>query len=86
MPSILPDWERKFEKKIQDKELSEREIAGALLSVIPSHAEWDCFLSNVKSEWENWNKEIERFPNNLVVLYSGLAFLNMNPIRFGPTL
>lgn len=54
------------------------------MSVIPSHAEWDCFLSNVKSEWENWNKEIERFPNNLVVLYSGLAFLNMNPIRLAP--
>ena len=74
MVNSLENWESSLEKELECIEVAERQKAGALLRVIPSHADWDRFLATVKEEWEAWRTDLTRYPCCLVVLYGGLAF------------
>lgn len=84
MANRLENWEGSLEKELECIEVAERQKAGALLRVIPSHADWDCFLATVKEEWSIWRRDLTRYPNCLIVLYGGLAFYEYDENRFWP--
>jgi hypothetical protein len=84
MANTLADWEVIFREELQRVDAVERQKAGALLSVIPNHIEWDNFLVTVKSEWQTWCSDLGRYPNCLVVLYAGLAFYEYDENRLWP--
>lgn len=84
MANRLENWESSLEKELECIEVAERQKAGSLLRVIPSHADWDRFLATVKAEWQTWRHDLTRYPNCLVVLYGGLAFYEYDENRFWP--
>ncbi len=80
----LANWEENFQKALQVIDKAKRQTAGALLSAIPSHEEWDEFLGLVKAEWQAWRKDLRSYPHCLAILYSGLAFYEYDENRFWP--
>lgn len=81
---VLKDWEEKFRETLQRIDESKRQKAGALLSVLPNHADWDEFLDLVKTEWQYWRNDLSHFSYCLIVLYDGLAFYEYDANRFWP--
>lgn len=74
MMNNLACWENQLRKWSQTVERSARKQAGTLLPVIPGREDWDDFLEAVKENWDDWQDNLERYPNCLLVLYGGLAF------------
>ena len=83
MPT-LKDWEDKFRETLQRIDESKRQKAGALLSALPNHADWDEFIDLVKTEWQSWRNDLYQLPYCLIVLYDGLAFYEYDANRFWP--
>ena len=84
MENRLENWESNIEEELCCIEVAERQKAGALLRVVPNHADWDRFLATVKKEWWIWRHDLTRYPNCLVVLYGGLAFYEYDENKFWP--
>ena len=82
--SRLISWEAEFGKKLAPVKREKLTRPGSLLSVIPSHQEWDDFIEDVNHEWRNWRKHLEQFPRCLLVLFGGLAFFEYEDKRFWP--
>ena len=80
----LHEWESHFKNVLQHVGIPERENAGALLSVIPCHEEWNDFISVTEREWDFWYKNLIEYPRCLVVLYGGLAFYRYDSNTFWP--
>ena len=80
MPT-LKDWEDKFRETLQRIDESKRQKAGALLSALPNHADWDAFIDLVKTEWQSWRNDLYQLPYCLIVLYDGLAFYEYDANR-----
>lgn len=84
MYTALTDWEGDFQQKIQQINPGERNKAGALLRVIPTHEAWEGFLTAVKSDWKNWKNNLQQHPSCLILLYCGLAFFEYDDNTFWP--
>lgn len=84
MPTTLSHWEKVFASAIQKIALPERGRAGVLLPIIPNHAQWDDYLSSVRSEWEKWKSGLWQHPSCLLLLYAGLAFYEYDENTFWP--
>lgn len=80
----LETWEVSFEKQLENLEAARRHNPGALLSLIPSEEQWGLFVSAVKSEWYFWERDLDRYPATLIVLYGGLAFYEYEERSFWP--
>jgi len=80
----LSYWENQFTENVQQIAILEKKTAGSLLPTIPSLLEWDDFLNTVKKYWAIWKKDLEKFPNCLLLLYSGLAFYEYEGNTFWP--
>ena len=80
----LRDWEDHFERAIRDIEAVKRNKAGALLPKIPGHGEWENFLASARSEWNDWENNLNQYPACLVLLYGGLAFYEYDDNTFWP--
>jgi hypothetical protein len=78
----MADWEAELGKALQCVEQTQRQKAGALLSVIPPRAEWDEFLESIQAEWRIWRHNLKQYPNCLVTLYGGLAFFQYDEKTF----
>ena len=81
---MLEHWENDFSKALQNIDKAEREKAGALLPVIPNREKWNQFLESVKTEWESWRRNLQKFPSSLIVLYDGVAFYEYYTREFWP--
>lgn len=81
---ILEPWEDRFRENIEKIDEAKRQKAGAFLPVIPCHEDWDSFLNSTKTTWDDWRRDMERFPSCLIVLYGGLAFYEYDVNRFWP--
>ena len=77
----ISDWENRFRKEIEKIDESQRQKAGALLSVIPDREDWNKFLGLMKTFWR---RAVDDFPCCLLVLYDGLAFYEYDANRFWP--
>jgi hypothetical protein len=85
--SNLDYWERKFEIKLAEIDSSRRQRAGAILSAIPSHAEWESFLEAVRSEWiysDGYYSVRREHPGCFILLLGGVAFFEYDENRFWP--
>lgn len=82
MTKTLEQWERVFEEQLKVVPMEKRDKAGALLSVIPNHTDWDEFLNSIKEEWWMWGSRLIRYPHCLAVLYGGLAFFKYDNNTF----
>ncbi len=80
MPKIS-DWEERFCKSIEKIDESKRQMAGALLPVIPEREDWDEFLGLMKTFWK---RAVDDFSCCLLILYDGLAFYEYDANRFWP--
>ncbi len=80
MPKIS-DWEERFHGDIEKIESSQRQKAGAMLSVIPERDDWNEFLGLMKPFWR---RAVDDFPCCLLILYDGLAFYEYDTNRFWP--
>jgi hypothetical protein len=79
----ITHWEGEFSKKIASMSSSDIGRAGSFLQFIPSHDQWDIFLTDVRSSWKSdWKAFLSSFPNSLVVLYTGLAFYEYDDAAF----
>lgn len=81
---MLVDWEKTFERAIQQVKPVDRGKSGALLPVTPDHIKWDDFTASIKAEWENWENDLWQHPACLVLLYCGLAFYEYEDNTFWP--
>lgn len=84
LSSRLIPWETKFRGKLANDKPESLTQAGYLLSVIPSHQQWDIFLEDIRSEWTNWQRCLDDFPYCLVVLFGGVAFFEYQDNTFWP--
>jgi len=80
----LEDWENDFSKALQEIDKSEREKAGVLLPIIPDREKWSRFLESVRTEWQLWQKNLQKFPSSLIVLFGGVAFYEYYTREFWP--
>ncbi len=80
----LPDWEESFQEKLAAIDASKRDNPGALLPIIPNREKWDEFSFAVRSEWNVWKRDLDRYPACLIVLYGGLAFFEYDESTFWP--
>ena len=80
MPT-LKSWENNFREEIEKIGESQRQKAGALLSVVPIHENWNEFLDSIKTFL--W-RIVDEFPCCLIVLYDGLAFYEYDVNTFWP--
>src|SRR5688572_12770340 len=80
----LAEWEDSFEGKLETLELGRRLNAGALLSLIPIQEQWSSYTSAIRSEWNVWQRSLDRYPACLIVLYGGLAFYEYDERSFWP--
>ena len=80
----LEHWENDFSMVLQEIDKPEREKAGVLLPVIPDREKWNQFLESVKTEWQLWRKNLQRFPSSLIVLFGGVAFYEYYTREFWP--
>ena len=81
---MLEHWENDFSRALQEICKSEREKAGVLLPVIPYREEWNRFLESVRTEWQSWRKNLQKFPSSLIVLFGGVAFYEYYTREFWP--
>lgn len=86
MTKSLQEWEREFEARLKAVPMEKRDKAGALLSIIPSHEEWDRFCDSIRHEWHRWKFHLEQYPHCLTVLFGGLAFFAYDENTFWPHL
>jgi len=80
----LTNWEESFEEQLEATEASKRHKPGALLPIIPGREQWGDFTSAVRSEWNFWNLDLDRYPACLIILYGGLAFFEYGENTFWP--
>ena len=80
----LADWEESFQEKLAAIDASKRDKPGALLPKIPDREKWDEFSFAVRSEWNIWKRDLDRYPACLIVLYGGLAFFEYDENTFWP--
>jgi len=80
----LEHWENKFSNELNEISKSEIEKAGALLHIIPDREGWSQFLESVKTEWQLWCKNLQKFPSSLLILYGGVAFYEYYTGEFWP--
>lgn len=79
--SKISDWEERFREDIEKNDESKRQMAGALLPVIPDRDDWNEFLGEMKTFWR---RALDDFPCCLLILYDGLAFYEYDANRFWP--
>lgn len=77
-------FEVDFEKSFLSISKSELQIAGALLPLVPSPAEWSDFLKAINAEWKDWKRDLLKYPYSLLILYDGLAFYEYEDNTFWP--
>jgi hypothetical protein len=76
-------WEEEVSIKLKSKSSSDIERAGSFLQFVPSHDQWEGFLTDVRTAWKDDRRGfLDSFPNSLVVLYSGLAFYDYDDAGF----
>ena len=80
----LQDWEDNFERSLRRIDAIKRIKPGAILPIIPRHGAWEDFLTGVKSGWNTWQYDLNRYPACLVLLYDGLAFYEYYDGTFWP--
>lgn len=80
----LKNWEKDFATAIRKMTSAERNRAGALLPIVPSHSRWDEYLTSVRTEWEKWESDLWLHPSCLLLLYAGLAFYEYDENTFWP--
>jgi hypothetical protein len=80
----LETWQTSFEEELESYSAANRAKAGGLLPLIPDRERWDEFSSVVKSEWNVWKHDLDRYPACLIVLYGGLAFFEYGENTFWP--
>lgn len=80
----LDKWQTIFEENLQSRAVAIRAKAGGVLPLIPDRERWDDFLSVVRSEWNIWKHDLDRYPACLIVLYGGLAFFHYAENTFWP--
>ena len=78
----LEQWNNKFASYFQNSASLEK--AGALLSVLPNHSEWDDFVADIKPEWNEWSKSLTKYSNCLIMLFAGIAFYHYDEHTFWP--
>ena len=61
MMNGISDWDSHFEKQFQNIPFNQRDKAGIILPLIPSHADWDDFLKQISHEWEDWRKNLLKY-------------------------
>lgn len=72
----LTEWELRFETALRNIPATQLGKAGAVLSVIPRHDEWEQFVAKVRQEWRHWEWAFATNPACAVVFYDGVAFFN----------
>lgn len=80
----LAEWEDLFEEKLETLNVDRRHNPGALLHLLPSQDQWDTYTSVIRSEWNLWQRDLDRYPACLIVLYGGLAFYEYQERSFWP--
>jgi hypothetical protein len=81
----LAQWDQEFANALQEKcPQSERNRAGVFLSVIPNRQIWNEFLTTAQSQAKFWANHPAVFPNDLLLLYAGLAFYEYDDNVFWP--
>lgn len=80
----LQEWEESLANDLEGLDAARRSSPGALLPIIPDRQHWAEFSSVVRSEWEFWKHDLERYPACLIVLYGGLAFYEYGENTFWP--
>ena len=80
----LDKWQAFFEEKLETQTVTNRAKAGGLLPIIPDRERWNEFCSVVRSEWNVWKRDLDRYPACLIVLYGGLAFFEYDENTFWP--
>ncbi len=78
----LEQWNNKFATACQNS--ADKEKAGALLSVLPNHSDWDEFVIDIKTEWSEWSKNLKKHPHCLIMLFGGIAFYHYDENTFWP--
>lgn len=80
----LEEWEDLFEAKLETLNVERRHNPGALLHLLPSQDQWDTYTSIIRSEWNLWQHDLDRYQACLIVLYGGLAFYEYEERSFWP--
>jgi hypothetical protein len=80
----LNEWEHRFKEVLEQIELSEMNLAGALLPIIPNREDWSEYIKQVSIEWCDWSENLWKFPYCLIALYGGIAFYKYDSNTFWP--